>query len=93
MPRGRGFFIALLQQFNKKGTREMKRKQKVLTICRCGRQLEGKFWIVPIMSLRKWVTILARRASNRDLSVKIEKCPFCTGRLEEAHRPIITGAW
>lgn len=70
----------------------MERKEKVLVVCRCGRQLEGKFWIAPELGLREWIRILARRSLNRKLRVKVERCLFCKGLLKEGPRPV-TEAW
>jgi hypothetical protein len=70
----------------------MQRREKSLVVCKCGRQLEGKFWIVPHMDLRKWVRVLARRSFNRKINVEVKKCLFCQGVLKERPRPI-TEAW
>ena len=70
----------------------MQRREKFLVVCKCGRQLEGKFWIVPNMSLRKWIGILAKRSFNRRMNVEVKKCLFCQGVLKEGPRPIVE-AW
>jgi hypothetical protein len=70
----------------------MERKEKVLVICKCGRQLEGKFWIAPVLNLREWTKILARRSRNRKLCIEVKKCLFCRGLLKECPRPRVE-AW
>ncbi len=71
----------------------MERKEKVLVVCKCGRQLEGKFWAAPVLGLRDWIKTLARRSVNRKLTVKVEKCIFCKGLLKECPRPEEGEAW
>jgi len=69
----------------------MQKKEKTLVICKCGRQLEGKFWVAPDMNLRQWIKILARRLSKTNFNLKVEKWLFCQGKLKDEPRPVMHG--
>jgi len=69
----------------------MKRKQKVLTICRCGRELQGRRWGKPGKKIWIWFAELAGKNTKISIEVRVEECVFCQAHRTQEDGPY--GPW